>query len=538
MYKKSLLLLLLFANLAFSQNELALIPKPTDIKLGEGNFVLNKKTVIQADENLFEAKYLQQAIKERTGLDLKIGLNSKSNNKISFIQMDPIRFKPKFDSEGYISINTNEGKYSLYIKKNEIQFSQINSVGNFYGIQTLLQLIPFQKNEEIKLPCLNIEDQPKYAWRGMHLDCSRHFFPKEFIKKYIDYLAMYKFNTFHWHLTDDQGWRIEIKKYPKLTEVGAWRNGSMIGRYDDQKFDDKRYGGFYTQDEIKEIVKYATERHITVVPEIEMPGHALAALAAYPEYSCTGGPFEVGKIWGVYDDVFCPKDETFTFLENILTEVIALFPSEYIHIGGDECPKTRWKVCPHCQKRMKDENLKDEHELQSYFIQRIEKFVNSKGRKIIGWDEILEGGLAPNAAVMSWRGTEGGIAAAKQKHYVVMSPGSHCYFDHYQDEPKNEPIAIGGFTSVEKVYAFNPTPKELTSEEAKYILGAQANVWSEYILSPEHVEYMVFPRMAALSEVLWGTSNPEKYLDFKNRLIQHFKIYDVKGINYSKAILK
>jgi hexosaminidase len=538
MYKKSLLLLLLLANLAFSQNELALIPQPTNIEIVKGNFVLNKKTVIQADENSFEAKYLQQAIKEKTGLDLKIGLNSKSNNKISFSQMNPIRFKPKFDSEGNISINTNEGKYSLYIKKNEIQFSQINSVGNFYGIQTLLQLIPFQKNEEIKLPCLNIEDQPKYAWRGMHLDCSRHFFPKEFIKKYIDYLAMYKFNTFHWHLTDDQGWRIEIKKYPKLTEVGAWRNGSMIGRYDDQKFDDKRYGGFYTQDEIKEIVKYATERHITVVPEIEMPGHALAALAAYPEYSCTGGPFEVGKIWGVYDDVFCPKDETFTFLENILTEVIALFPSEYIHIGGDECPKTRWKVCPHCQKRRKDENLKDEHELQSYFIQRIEKFVNSKGRKIIGWDEILEGGLAPNAAVMSWRGTEGGIAAAKQKHFVVMSPGSHCYFDHYQDEPKNEPIAIGGFTSVEKVYAFNPTPKELTSEEAKYILGAQANVWSEYILSPEHVEYMVFPRMAALSEVLWGTSNPEKYLGFKNRLIQHFKIYDVKGINYSKAILK
>lgn len=538
MYKKSLLLLLLLANLAFSQNELALIPQPTNIEINKGNFVLNKKTVIQADENSFEAKYLQQAIKEKTGLDLKIGLNSKSNNKIRFSQMNPIRFKPKFDSEGNISINTNKGKYSLYIKKNEIQISQVNSVGNFYGIQTLLQLIPFKKNEEIKLPCLNIEDETKYAWRGMHLDCSRHFFPKEFIKKYIDYLAMYKFNTFHWHLTDDQGWRIEIKKYPKLTEVGAWRNGSMIGRYDDQKFDDKRYGGFYTQEEIKEIVAYATQRHITVVPEIEMPGHAIAALAAYPEYSCTGGPFEVGKIWGVYDDVFCPKDETFTFLENILTEVIALFPSEYIHIGGDECPKTRWKVCPHCQKRMKDENLKDEHELQSYFIQRIEKFVNSKGRKIIGWDEILEGGLAPNAAVMSWRGTEGGIAAAKQKHFVVMSPGSHCYFDHYQDDPKNEPIAIGGFTSVEKVYAFNPTPKELTSEEAKYILGAQANVWSEYILSPEHVEYMVFPRMAALSEVLWGTSNPEKYLDFKNRLIQHFKIYDVKGINYSKAILK
>ena len=372
----------------------------------------------------------------------------------------------------------------------------------------------------------------------MHLDCARHFFPKEFVKKYIDYLAMYKMNTFHWHLTDDQGWRIEIKKYPKLTEVGAWRNGSMIGHYSDQKFDDKRYGGFYTQDDIKEIVAYANQRHITIIPEIEMPGHAVAALAAYPEYSCTGGPFEVGKTWGVLDDVFCPKDETFTFLENILSEVIALFPSNYIHIGGDESPKVRWKVCPNCQKRIKDENLKDEHELQSYFIQRIEKFVNSKGRKIIGWDEILEGGLAPNAAVMSWRGTEGGIAAAKQNHFVVMSPGSHCYFDHYQGEPKNEPIAFGGYTTVEKVYSFNPTPKELSSDEAKYILGAQANLWTEYIETPSHAEYMIFPRMLALSEVVWGTSNPEKFTDFQNRMIQHFDVFDKKGINYSKSIFE
>lgn len=527
MYKKTLLLFLFFINLAFSQNEIALIPQPSEIKLGEGNFVLNKKTIIQADVNSFEAKYLQQAIKQQTGLDLKILPIVTNVSKISL----------NFDLDAPAA-SGNKEPYNLTISDKSISINAEYNQGFFYGIQTLLQLIPFEKKKEIKVPCLKIYDQPKYAWRGMHLDCSRHFFSKDFVKKYIDYLAMYKFNTFHWHLTDDQGWRIEIKKYPKLTEVGAWRNGSMIGRYDDKKFDDKRYGGFYTQEEIKEIVAYATERHITIVPEIEMPGHAIAALAAYPEYSCTGGKFEVGKIWGVYDDVFCPKDETFAFLENILTEVIALFPSEYIHIGGDECPKTRWKVCPHCQKRMKGENLKDEHELQSYFIQRIEKFVNSKGRKIIGWDEILEGGLAPNAAVMSWRGTEGGIAAAKQKHFVVMSPGSHCYFDHYQDEPKNEPIAIGGFTPVEKVYAFNPTPKELTSEEAKYILGAQANVWTEYILSPEHVEYMIFPRIAALSEVLWGTSNPEKYLDFKNRLIQHFKIYDIKGINYSKAILK
>lgn len=527
MFKKSLLLLLLFVNLAFSQKEMALIPKPTNIKLAEGHFVLNKETVIFADGNSFEAQYLQQAIKQQTGLDIKILSTTTNASKISL----------DFDFESPAA-SDNKEPYELTVSDKTIVIKAEYNQGFFYGIQTLLQLIPFEKKNEIILPCLQITDQPKYAWRGMHLDCARHFFPVDFVKKYIDYLAMYKFNTFHWHLTDDQGWRIEIKKYPKLTEVGAWRNGSMIGHYSDQKFDDKRYGGFYTQEDIKEIVEYATERHITVVPEIEMPGHAVAALAGYPEYSCTGGPFEVGKIWGVLDDVFCPKDETFTFLENILTEVIALFPSEYIHIGGDECPKTRWKVCPHCQKRMKDENLKDEHELQSYFIQRIEKFVNTKGRKIIGWDEILEGGLAPNAAVMSWRGTEGGIAAAKQKHFVVMTPGSHCYFDHYQGEPKNEPIAIGGYTTVEKVYSFNPIPKELTSEEAKYILGAQANLWTEYIETPSHVEYMIFPRMLALSEVLWGTSNPSNYADFQNRMIQHFEVLETKGINYSKSIFE
>lgn len=524
MFKKCILLLLFF-HLSYSQNELALIPKPTKIELGKGNFVLNKETVIQAEENSFEAQYLQQSIKEKTGLDLKISPNY-SENGIQFLLQIPD------------TTNFDRTRYSLNVFKKNVNVIGTSHQAVFYGIQSLLQLIPFEKKSEVILPCLAIEDKSKYAWRGMHLDCARHFFPVDFVKKYIDYLAMYKFNTFHWHLTDDQGWRIEIKKYPKLTEVGAWRNGSMIGHYSDQKFDDKRYGGFYTQEEIKDVVAYAAQRHITIVPEIEMPGHAVAALAAYPEYSCTGGPFEVGKTWGVLDDVFCPKDETFTFLENILTEVMTLFPSEYIHIGGDECPKIRWKNCSHCQKRMKDENLKDEHELQSYFIQRIEKFVNSNGRKIIGWDEILEGGLAPNAAVMSWRGTEGGITAAKQKHYVVMSPGSHCYFDHYQGNPKNEPIAFGGYTPVEKVYAFNPTPKELTSEEANYILGAQANLWTEYIETPSHVEYMIFPRILALSEVVWGTSNPTNFSDFQKRMIKHFDFFDKKGINYSKSIFE
>lgn len=527
MTSKFAFFLLLVFNIAFSQKTLSLIPQPSEVKMSNENFILTDKTIIQADANMFEAQYLQQAIKQQTGLDLKILPVAENVSKISL----------SFDFDSPAASGIKE-PYKLTVSDRTIVIKAEYNQGFFYGIQTLLQLIPSERKTEIKFPCLQINDYPKYAWRGMHLDCARHFFSVDFVKKYIDYLAMYKFNTFHWHLTDDQGWRIEIKQYPKLTEVGAWRNGSMIGHYNDQTYDDKRYGGFYTQDQIKEVVAYAQQRHITVVPEIEMPGHAVAALAAYPQYSCTGGPFEVGKQWGVLDDVFCPKDETFTFLENILSEVIALFPSQYIHIGGDECPKTRWKKCPHCQSLMKEKGLKDEHELQSYFIQKIEKFVNAKGRKIIGWDEILEGGLAPNAAVMSWRGTEGGIAAAKQKHYVVMSPGSHCYFDHYQGDPKNEPLAIGGYTPVEKVYSFNPTPKELSAEESKYILGAQANVWTEYIETPKQVEYMIFPRILALSEVLWGTSNPEKYADFEKRMVQQFAVLDQKGINYSKAIFE
>lgn len=515
-------LLFLLISLSFSQNNIAFIPKPQNTLVGKGSFYINTKTYIQADENSFEANYLKEAIQIQTGLHLKI--TSKNNSK----NIQLVLLEPKI-------ANFNKEQYEIVVSDSEIVISALTNQGLFYGIQTLLQMVPFEKKNEIVIPWIKISDAPKYAWRGMHLDVCRHYFPITFIKKYIDYLAYYKMNTFHWHLTEDQGWRIEIKKYPKLTEVGAWRNGSMVGRYDDQKFDDIKYGGFYTQEEIKEVVAYASQRHVTIIPEIEMPGHSLAALAAYPELSCTGGPFEVGKKWGVFDDVYCPKEDTFTFLESVLSEVLALFPSEYIHIGGDECPKTRWKSCSHCQKLIKEKGLKDEHELQSYFIQRIEKFVNSKGRKIIGWDEILEGGLAPNAAVMSWRGTEGGIAAAKQKHFVVMSPGSHCYFDHYQGKPENEPLAIGGFTSLEKVYNFNPMPKELDLEEQKYILGAQANVWTEYILTPEQVEYMIMPRMSALAEVLWGTANPENYLDFKTRIQAQENWLKNNNINYRKT---
>ncbi|MBL7983070.1 MAG: family 20 glycosylhydrolase [Flavobacteriales bacterium] len=426
--------------------------------------------------------------------------------------------------------------YALGVMTDGIVISATTEAGLFRGSRTLVQLLE-QGRETGTLPCLSITDWPRFPWRGMHLDACRHFWSVEFTKKYIDLLARYKMNSFHWHLTEDQGWRIEIKKYPKLTEVGAWRKGSQVGPYARLEHDTIPYGGFYTQEQIREVVAYAQARHINVVPEIEMPGHAMAALAAYPRLGCTGGPYEVQRGWGVFEDVFCAgNDSVFTVLEDVLTEVMALFPSEMIHIGGDECPKEAWKACAKCQARMKSEGLKDEHELQSYFIQRIEQFVNSKGRKLIGWDEILEGGLAPNAAVMSWRGTEGGIAAARSGHYAVMSPGSHCYFDHYQGDPANEPLAFGGYTTVQKVYSYEPIPSELKPEEQKYILGAQGNVWTEYILTPEHVEYMAVPRMLALAEVLWTPKEKRDEADFLRRLTVEFSMLQEMKVNSSHSL--
>ncbi len=404
----------------------------------------------------------------------------------------------------------------------------------------MFQLLPveiyadrFKKNVVWEIPTVNIKDQPRYKYRGMHLDVARHFFDVETVKKYIDQLAQRKINYFHWHLTEDQGWRIEIKKYPKLTEVGAWRNGTLIGHYNDQphQFTNEKYGGYYTQDEIKEIVKYASSKFITVIPEIEMPGHAQAAIAAYPELGCTGEKLNVMRKWGISDNVYCPTEETFEFLENVLTEVINLFPGKYIHIGGDECPKTQWKDSDFCQNLMKEEDLKDAYELQSYFINRIEKYLNSKGKQIIGWDEILEGGLAPNATVMSWRGTEGGIAAAKEKHDVIMTPTSHCYFDYYQSDHPEEPLAIGGFLPLEKVYSFDPTPKSLNDDEANYILGVQANVWTEYIPDLKQLEYMAFPRMDALAEVAWTNINQKSFEDFSYRMQKQFDRYKIQNIN-------
>jgi hexosaminidase len=384
----------------------------------------------------------------------------------------------------------------------------------------------------------------------MHLDVCRHFMPVELVKQYIDYLAMYKFNTFHWHLTEDQGWRIEIKKYPKLTEVGGWRNGTIIGAYPGTGNDSIIHGGYYTQEQIKEVVKYAADRYITVIPEIELPGHSSAAIAAYPSLSCFpdedtkypaecvwAGPTkgkQVQQTWGVFEDVFCPTEYTFNFLQDVLDEVMELFPSRYIHIGGDECPKDSWKRSAFCQQLMKEKGLKDEHELQSYFIQRIEKYINSKGKKIIGWDEILEGGLAPNATVMSWRGEAGGIAAAKQKHDVIMTPGEPLYLNHSQTKNEDS-ITQGGYNPIEAVYNYEPIPKELTAEEGKFILGAQGNVWSEYIGSQSKLEYTIFPRIAALAEVLWTTKEKRNWKDFERRLPGIMERLDKEKINYSKA---
>jgi hexosaminidase len=434
----------------------------------------------------------------------------------------------------------NEG-YKLVVDEKGVSLTAATGAGLFYGMQTLLQLIP--ENGKT-VPYVTITDQPRFAYRGLHLDVSRHMFPPEFIKKYIDLLAHHKFNRFHWHLTEDQGWRIEIKKYPKLQEIAAYRKETVIGHARDadpknpKDFDGKRYGGYYTQEEVKDIIKYAADRYVTIIPEIEMPGHALAALSAYPELGCTGGPYQAATTFGVFDDVFCAgKEETFTFLEGVLDEVITLFPSKYIHIGGDECPKDKWETCPHCKKRMAAEKRKNTHELQSYFIQRIEKYINSKDRQIIGWDEILEGGLAPNATVMSWRGEEGGIAAAKQGHDVIMTPTGWCYFDYYQDTTsENEPLAIGGYLPVSKVYSYEPIPAVLTADEAKHILGVQANLWTEYIPTPEHVEYMMYPRACAIAEVAWTAKENRNYEDFLTRLDTHFKHLDAWDVHYAKHL--
>ncbi|WP_088124910.1 beta-N-acetylhexosaminidase [Roseivirga misakiensis] len=425
--------------------------------------------------------------------------------------------------------------YALKVDHEGVTIRANTDVGFFYGVQSLVQMLPTDKQIAV-LPYMALLDKPRFSWRGLHLDVGRHFYSVDFIKKYIDLMAFYKLNTFHWHLTEDQGWRIEIKKYPKLTAVGSQRKETIKEKnFNPYIGDGKLYGGFYTQDEVKEIVAYAAERHVTVVPEIEMPGHSLAALAAYPELGCGPGPYEVGTRWGVYEDIYCPSEKTFAFLEDVLKEVIDLFPGDYIHIGGDEAPKAVWKKSKLAQQVIKREGLKDEFELQSYFIKRIEKFLVSKGKKLIGWDEILEGGLAPEATVMSWRGENGGIEAAENGHDVVMSPNADMYFDHYQANPENQPLAIGGYTTLESVYHYEPIPAALDSEHHKHVLGAQANVWTEYMKTSDYVEYMAYPRVVALAETVWTDPAKKDWARFQEKMQQQYKLLDARGVNYFNA---
>ena len=518
-----LLVILVVTEIANAQ-EISIIPKPMGLTKKEGSFDISKNTQIviaeEGDKNT--ANFLNDYLQHYYGWKLKI-TNLPVDHSIGI-------FTKKFlaaDNDGY---SFESGPDGIIISGN-------NNAGSFYAVQTLIQLVPTKPSPTLVIPAVSIIDAPRFAYRGSLLDVGRHFFPVSFVKKYIDYLALHKMNYFHWHLTDDPGWRIEIKKYPKLTTVGAWRNKSLIGRYPGIGYEVKRYGGFYTQDEIKEVVKYASDRFITIIPEIEMPGHSYAALASYPELGCRGSGYEVPALYREDPEVFCAgNDYTFEFLQNVLDEVILLFPSKYIHIGGDECPKEGWKACPKCQARMKKEGLKDEHELQSYFIRRIEKYLNSKGRTIIGWDEILEGGLAPNAVVMSWRGESGGVAAAKAGHDVIMTPSSHVYFDYAQKEDEDSLTFAwdGVITPIEKVYAYEPIPKELPKEQSKHVLGAQANVWTEYMNNPRKVEYMLFPRLSAASEVFWSPKEIRNWGSFESRLTTQFKRYDLWKLNYCK----
>ncbi|MFK8009983.1 MAG: family 20 glycosylhydrolase [Saprospiraceae bacterium] len=507
-----------------------IIPAPSNLIKKEGHFLLDENVQITLPNDKEEWKLVAQNLNEKIYNSTSKRLPTTTNNKI---EKDVIRIIQSDD------ISQKEG-YQLNINAYEIELKAKTPNGAFLGVQTLLQLMPvevFSKNKTTNLrfniPQVEINDSPRFSYRGMHLDVARHFFSVDDVKRYIDLMGIHKYNTFHWHLTEDQGWRIEIKKYPKLTEVGGFRKETLVGHYNDQphQFDGKRYGGFYTQEQIKEVVKYASERFITVIPEIELPGHAQAAIAAYPELGCSDMPLEVMTKWGVSNNVFCPKEETFTFLKNVLTEVVELFPSQYIHIGGDECPKTQWKESQFCQTLMKENRLQDEMELQSYFIGRIEQFLNSKGKKIIGWDEILEGGLAPNASVMSWRGVQGGIDAATQGHDVIMSPTSHCYFDYYQSQHKDEPLAIGGYLPIEKVYSYQPIPEEITADKVHHIKGVQANLWTEYIPSSEKLDYMAFPRACALAEVAWTEKSKRNFPDFVERLNTHLQRLTVYGVN-------
>ncbi len=520
-----------FVFSSFSQSEYNLIPIPKSLIPAEGKFQFAKTTKIAnlSTDPSFSAvaNILLEQIKSATGIPLV--MTSKSiGSGIIFKQ----------------NLGLAEEAYTLSVSSKKIEIEAKTGKGAFYALQTLYQLMPagvFKKDQKIEtLTALNckINDEPRFGYRGLLLDVGRYFYPVESVKRYIDLMAYYKLNIFHWHLTEDQGWRIEIKKYPLLTEISSKRKESMLGLLRDQKFDGIEHGGFYTQEQIKDVVAYAASKFITIIPEIEMPGHSQAVLAAYPALGANADKiYNVGTKWGVSSEVLFPREETFTFLENVLTEIMELFPGKYIHIGGDECPKTEWMASRFCQDLIKKLNLKDEHELQSYFIQRIDKFVSSKGKRIIGWDEILEGGLSENATVMSWRGIKGGIEAAKQNHDVIMSPNSHYYIDYYQGDPKTEPLAICCNLPLSKVYSFEPYLPELSETEAKHVLGVQANLWTEYISNLNYAEYMAYPRALAVAETGWSTKESKNFEGFKKRLIGHLPAMDALKINYSKTFL-
>ena len=502
--------------------EPALIPYPVKLEARPGEFRFTEKSRILVNTPARPTgEYLSDVLASTLQVRLPVADESTAADSTGNII---VHIAP--DAE------LGEEGYRMDVEPTAVRISAATAAGAFYGVQTLRQLFATERDlssnpsaVQAAIPCLHIEDQPRFRWRGLMLDVSRHFFTVEEVERFLDLMALYKFNTFHWHLTDDQGWRIEIKQYPKLTEVGAWRDDGQ----------GKKYGGFYTQDQIRSVVAYAATRHIIIVPEIEMPGHCRAALAAYPELSCTGGPFDVGTRWGIYKDVYCAgKDQTFDFLENVLAEVMDLFPSSTIHIGGDECPKDRWKACPDCQARIKAEGLKDEQELQSYFVKRIDAFVASKGRFIIGWDEILEGGLAPGAAVMSWRGTAGAVTAATVNHDVVLSPTSNCYFDYPQSRPSNETKGHGQLLTHREGVSLQPDAGTIVPRICGVHFRAQGNLWTEHIENAPRLDYMAFPRACALAEVVWSPADHRTWDDFHGRLRQELKLLDALHVNYFK----
>lgn len=521
--------------LPVTEADYQVIPLPQEVALTEGSpFIISSGTPVfypKGNELLRRnAEFLSGYARDVLGKKLKTASYKGEKDKGIILALDK-------------DIRHEEG-YEIVVTPEKVEIKGKTEVAVFYGIQTLRKSMPVKTEKtDIALPAAHIKDYPRFTYRGVMLDVCRHFFPVDFVKKYIDILALHNINYFHWHLTDDQGWRIEIKKYPKLTEIGSQRKETVVG-LNSGEYDGQPYGGYYTQEEIKEVIAYAKERYITIVPEINFPGHMLAALTAYPELGCTGGPYNVATRWGVFKDVLCiGNEDAMRFLEDVLGEVTDLFPSEYIHVGGDEAPRNRWKVCSKCQERIRKEGIRSDGEhaaedyLQSYCMQRMEKLLNAKGRRIIGWDEILEGKVAQNATVMSWRGMSGGIKAAQLHHDVIMAPTTHAYFDYYgTDNLEGEPLGIGGFVSIEKVYGMEPVPAELKEDEKKYIIGAQANLWTEYITTPGHVEYMVLPRMAALAEVQWTSPEKKNYQDFARRLMHQLDIYDKEGYRYARHI--